>query len=106
MEAINKKIAKLNLPFIMDKRTPGRGNYFFHTVIQQCQWPDMNLKMHKNPIMLRKEVCNFALEGNDIDFTAYNQRYNDLQKQMGNPNSGGFLPRYEEKWCLGGKSGC
>lgn len=61
MDELMAHINSIQLPFLMDDVTPGRGNCFFSAVCQQMRRPELALENLYTHQSLRKCTCEFAL---------------------------------------------
>ena len=89
METVNR----LQLPFIVDQLTEGRGNCFPIAVIQQCQRPEINkqlklvtkmlVKTHKNGPKhkaFRYSVMNFIKSSEHPDLSTSKIKMDSLER--------------------------
>ena len=67
MPTVNQKIADLELPFMMDDRTKGRGNCFFHAILQQVKRQELKLETYEkhDHRKLCADLCDFATTRNN-----------------------------------------
>ena len=80
MKEINQLIKDLELPFVMDVRTIGRGNCFFHAVLQQIERHELHLDDYQgyDHHKLRTKVCEFAINSDNDTVKTMAVNYDSL----------------------------
>ena len=80
MDSINQKIVDLELPFMMDTKTKGRGNCFFHAIVQQIERNELQLTYYRghDHRKLRTDVCTFAINQENDSVATMTLNYDSI----------------------------